>query len=65
MIIISFENVSFTTIEQCKEDCKDTDGCVAFTTRADDNLCYLKSTEHADSVVDPYAISAHLICYRG
>ena len=60
------KQVSFTTVEACKEECAKTKGCVAFTTRAGRyNECYLKKKDHNSESTATTAISARMSCYEG
>ena len=39
----NIKNIPFTTVQACKEECANTEGCVAFVTNAGTvNKCYLK-----------------------
>ena len=60
------KQVSFTTVQACKEECAKTEGCVAFTTLAGtENKCYLKKKDHNLESVATTAISARMSCYEG
>ena len=60
------KNIIFTTIAKCKDECKKSDGCVAFVTKAGtDNKCYLKSKDHGEESSDSISISSRLACYVG
>ena len=60
------KSVAFTTLEECKEECAKTEGCVAFTTVAGTtNLCFLKNKDHAAESANATAISARMSCYEG
>ena len=58
--------MAFTTVEECKEECTKTEGCVVFTTVAGTtNLCFLKNKDHAAESANAKAISARMSCYEG
>ena len=61
------KQVSFTTVQACKEECAKTEGCVAFETIAGKyNRCFLKKKGHAaESPNHPITISARMSCYEG
>ena len=60
------KEVTFTTVEACKEECAKTEGCVAFTTVAGTyNKCGLKKESHAAESGMSTAISARMSCYKG
>ena len=62
----NIKNISFTTVQACKEECAKTEGCVAFKTKAGTvNLCYLKNKDHAAESASATAISARMSCYEG
>ena len=60
------KNITFTTVQACKEECAKTEGCVAFKTKAGTvNQCYLKNKDHAAESAGALAISARMSCYEG
>ena len=60
------KEVTFTTVQACKEECAKTEGCVAFTTVAGTyNKCGLKNKDHAAEIAHLTAISARMSCYEG
>ena len=60
------KQVSFTTVEACKEDCAKTEGCVSFTTEAgENNKCWLKNKDHAGESAKAIAVSVRMSCYEG
>ena len=61
------KNVTYTTIEACKEECAKTEGCVAFTTEAGTiNICWIKNKDHAvEAAANEIATSARMSCYEG
>ena len=60
------KQVSFTTVQACKEECAKTEGCAAFTTAAGIyNKCLLKNKDHAAESAAAIAISARMSCYEG
>ena len=62
----NIKNISFTTVQDCKEECAKTEGCVAFTTDAGTvNKCFLKNKTHAAESASATAISARMSCYEG
>ena len=60
------KQVSFTTVQACKEECAKTEGCVAFTTAAGTyNICRLKNKNHGAERAEAIATSARMSCYEG
>ena len=60
------KQVSFTTVQACKEECAKTEGCVAFTAVAGKyNRCHLKNKDHAAESANVIATSARMSCYKG
>ena len=60
------KQVSFTTVQACKEECAKTEGCVAFTTAAGtQNKCRLKNKDHGAESAGATAISVRMSCYAG
>ena len=60
------KQVSFTTVQACKEECAKTEGCAAFTTAAGTiNKCHLKNKDHAGESAAAITISARMSCYEG
>lgn len=56
----------FTTVEACKEDCANKEGCVAFSTAAaTDNGCHLRNKEHHEEGPFAITISVRMSCYEG
>ena len=60
----SFKSSLFSTVDDCRADCVQTEGCVAFSTRAGtENKCLLfKSDTSLEEAADPIAISVRLSC---
>ena len=60
------KNITFTTVQACKEECAKTEGCVAFTTGAGTvNKCHLKNKDHGAESANAMSISARMSCYEG
>ena len=60
------KNITFTTVQACKEECAKTEGCVAFTTDAGTvNKCFLKNKTHGAESANAISISARMSCYEG
>ena len=63
------KQVSFTTVQACKEECAKTEGCVAFTTVAgtyNQSLqCLLKHKNHGVESAHAIATSVRMSCYEG
>ena len=60
------KEITFTTVQACKEECAKTEGCVAFTTAAGtNNKCYLKNKDHGAEDAHAIATSARMSCYAG
>ena len=60
------KNITFTTVQACKEECAKTEGCVAFTTDAGTvNQCFLKNKTHGAESASVISTSARMSCYEG
>ena len=60
------KEITFTTVQACKEECAKTEGCVAFEAAAGTvNKCRLKNKDHGAEDADATAISARMSCYAG
>ena len=60
------KNIAFTTVQACKEECAETEGCVAFTTEAGTyNRCWLHNKDHGAETAKTICISVRMDCYEG
>ena len=60
------KQVSFTTVQACKEECAKTEECAAFVTSPGrQNKCRLKNKDHGVERAEATAISARMSCYEG